>query len=113
MIDAYDFGLIKIDGQVFAKDVFINLKGEVKNWQRQQSHLFQKIDVQDLLEKDLEIIIFGTGKSGLAKLSDGLKVFIESGGFKLIIVPTDQAVQEYNEMNQENKKVVAFLHLTC
>ena len=113
MIDEYDFGLIKIDGQIFAKDVFINLSGEVKDWQRQQSHLFQKIDVEDFLEEDLEIIVFGTGKSGLAKVSDELKIFIESGGIKLIIVPTDKAVEEYNEMKQEGKKVVAFLHLTC
>ncbi len=113
MIDEYDFGLIKIDGQIFAKDVFINLSGEVKDWQRQQSHLFQKADVKDLLEENLEVVVFGTGKSGLAKVSDELKVFIESGGIKVIIFPTDQAVQEYNEMKQENKKVVAFLHLTC
>lgn len=113
MIDTYDFGLIKIDGQTFTKDVFINLSGEVKDWQRQQSHLFQKSDIEGLLEKELEIIIFGTGKSGLAKVSDELKVFIKSGGIKLIIVLTDQAVQEYNEMKQEGKKVVAFLHLTC
>ena len=113
MIDAYDFGLIKIDGQAFAKDVFINLVGEVKDWQREQSHLFQKNDVENFLEEELEIIIFGTGKSGLAKVSDELKTFIKSRGIKLVIVPTAHAVQEYNEMNQENKKVVAFLHLTC
>jgi len=113
MIDAYDFGLIKIDGQVFAKDVFINLKGEVKDWQRQQSHLFQKIDVESLLEENLETVIFGTGKSGLAKVSDELQVFIQEKGIELIFFPTDQAVEKYNEMRQGKKKVVAFLHLTC
>ncbi len=113
MIDAYDFGLIKIDGQTFAKDIFINLSGEVKDWQRHQSHFFQKTDVEDLLEENVEVVVFGTGKSGIAKVSDELKVFIKNGGINLIIVLTDQAVQEYNEMKQENKKVVAFLHLTC
>ncbi len=113
MIEAYDFGLIKIDGQTFAKDVFINLNGEVKDWQRQQSHLFQKSDVGDLLEDALEIVVFGTGKSGIAEVSDELQAFIQGKGIELIIFPTDQAVQEYNQKKQENKKVVAFLHLTC
>jgi len=113
MIDVYDFGLIKIDGQTFAKDVFINLGGEVKDWQRQQSHFFQKTDVENLLEEDVEIAVFGTGKPGLAKVSDELKIFIKSGGIKLISAPTDQVVKEYNEIKQEGKKVVAFLHLTC
>lgn len=113
MIEAYDFGLIKIDGQTFAKDVFISLSGEVKDWQRQQSHLFQKIDVEDFLEENLEIVVFGTGKSGIAKASDELQAFIQGKGIELIIFPTDQAVQEYNERKQEDKKVVAFLHLTC
>jgi len=113
MIDAYDFGLIKINGQAFAKDVFISLKGEAKDWQRQQSHFFQKIDVENLLEGDLEVVIFGTGKSGLAKVSDELQVFIQGKGIELIIFPTDQAVQEYNQMKQENKNVIAFFHLTC
>lgn len=113
MIEAYDFGLIKIDGQTFVKDVFINLSGEVKDWQRQQSHLFQKTDVENLLEEDLEVVVFGTGKSGFAKLTDELQSFIQDKGIELIIFPTDQAVQEYNEMKHEDKKVVAFLHLTC
>ena len=113
MIEGYRFGSIKIDGQEFEKDVFIDLDGKVSSWWREESHLFQKKDIESFLEKKLEIVIFGTGKSGIAKLSEDLKDFLKNLGIEIIAEPTEQAVESYNQAKKQGKEVVAFLHLTC
>jgi len=113
MIENYHFGSIKIDGQKFENDVFIDLNEKVSFWWREESHLFQKKDIESFLEKKPEIIIFGTGKSGIARLSQELKDFLESLGIKIIVEPTEQAIESYNQAKKQDKKVIAFLHLTC
>ena len=113
MIEDYHFGLIKINGQEFEKDVFIDLDEKVSSWWREESHLFQKKDVESFLDKKPEVVIFGTGKQGIAKLSQELEDFFERLGVEMIVEPTDQAVENYNQAQKQGKKVVAFLHLTC
>ena len=113
MIEDYHFGLIKINGQEFEKDVFIDLDEKVSSWWREESHLFQKKDVESFLDKKPEVVIFGTGKQGIAKLSQELEDFFERLGVEMIVEPTDQAVKNYNQAQKQGKKVVAFLHLTC
>ena len=113
MIEDYRFGSIKIDGQEFEKDVFIDLDGKVSSWWREESHLFQKKDVESWIQEKPEIIIFGTGEGGIAKLSKELEDFLENLGIKLVVERTGQAVKDYNRAKKEDKKVIAFLHLTC
>jgi len=113
MIEDYRFGLIKINGQEFEKDVFIDLDDKVSSWWREESHLFQKKDVESFLDKKPEVVIFGTGKQGIAKSSQELEDFFEGLGVEMIVEPTDQAIENYNQAKKQGKKVVAFLHLTC
>jgi len=113
MIEDYSFGSIKIDGQKFEDDIFIDLDGKVSSWWREESHLFQKKDIESFLEQKPEIVIFGTGKSGIAKVSEDSKDFLESLGIEIIVQPTEQAIESYNQAQKQDKKVVAFLHLTC
>jgi len=60
-----------------------------------------------------EIAIFGTGKSGIARLSEDLKDFLESLEIEIIAESTEQAIESYNQAKKQDKKAVAFLHLTC
>ena len=113
MIEDYHFGSIKINGQKFENDVFIDLDEKVSSWWREESHLFQKKDIESFLDKKPEIIIFGTGKSGIAEVSKDLKDFLKSLEIKIIVEPTGQAVESYNQAKKQGKEVVVFLHLTC
>lgn len=113
MIEDYHFGLIKINGQEFEEDVFIGLDEKVSSWWREESHLFQKKDIESFLDKKSEVVIFGTGKQGIAKSSKELEDFLRGLDMEMIIKPTDQAIEDYNQAKKEGKKVVAFLHLTC
>ena len=109
MIEDYHFGSIKINGQEFDKDIFIGLDEKIIPWWREESHLFQKKDIESFLEDKPEIIVFGTGGEGLAKIAED----VDDLEIKVISEPTTEAVKIYNQLKKENKKVVAFLHLTC
>jgi len=113
MIEDYHFGSIKINGEKFDKDIFIDGDEKISLWWREESHVFQKKDLESFLEKIPEIVILGTGEQGLAKVSEDAKDFLKSLKIEMISKPTDQAVEIYNQVKKENRKVVAFLHLTC
>jgi len=113
MIEDYHFGSIKINGQEFENDIFIDLDEKVSSWWREESHLFQKKDIESFLEKKPEIVIFGTGEQGLAKISQELKDYFEGLGIEMIVESTGQATESYNQAKKQDKKVTAFLHLTC
>jgi len=113
MIEDYRFGLIKINGQKFKEDVFIDLDGKVSSWWREESHLFQKKDVKSFLNKKIKVVIFGTRKWGIAQLSKELRDFLEELEIEIIIESTDKAIENYNQAKKKGKKVIAFLHLTC
>ena len=113
MIEDYHFGSIKVNGQEFRKDVFIDLDEKVTSWWRKESHLFQKKDVESFLTGKPKAVIFGTGEQGIAKLSKELRDFFKDLEIEIIVEPTDKAIENYNKTKKKGKKVVAFLHLTC
>jgi len=113
MIENYHFGSIKINGQEFKEDIFIDGDEKISLWWREESHVFQKKDLESFLEKIPEIVILGTGKQGLAKVSEDAKDFLKSLKIEMISETTGQAVEIYNQIKKEDRKVVAFLHLTC
>jgi hypothetical protein len=39
--------------------------------------------------------------------------YLKSKGIKIIIKPSVEAIEEYNKLEKEGKKVVGLFHLTC
>lgn len=113
MIDDYHFGSITIDGKIYNEDVSIGLDGKVSSWWRKASHQVEREDIEKVLEKKPEIAVIGTGAYGLAEVLDEARNFITSQGAQLIVEKTAQAVERYNGLVKQGKKVAAFFHLTC
>jgi len=113
MIEHYSFGQITINGQKYDHDVFIDLDGQVHDWWRQESHRITLNDLKDGFKEKPEILIIGTGAYGVAKVMPEIEIRINQEKIKLIIEPTGQAKEKYNQLREEGKKAVAFLHLTC
>lgn len=111
-IESYRFGYIQIDGKVYRNDVKLIGERVVPDWWRGQGHLVEIRDVQDLLNADAEICIFGTGYGGL-RVSKAVKSEFENLGIKVLIQKTEVACDTYNQLLQDNKKLVAGFHLTC
>ncbi|MDI6810474.1 MAG: MTH938/NDUFAF3 family protein [archaeon] len=112
MIDAYDFGRIIVDGKAYTGDVIIFPDGVKANWWRKEGHALHREDIESVLKEKPEVLIVGTGKYGILKVSAQTREYIESQGIALIIEPTDKACKVYNEISRD-KKAVAALHLTC
>ena len=113
MIEAYHFGKIKINGQLYDYDIYLSSSGEVKRWLREESHLFQKEDVIEAVKENPEVIVIGTGAYGVAEISQEAEKLIRDKGIELVIKRTGKAVEEYNKFLNQGRKVVALLHLTC
>lgn len=120
MINEYHFGTITIDGKVYHCDVEVRWDGEVLEWQRKESHLIDKEDIKRPLDQNPEILIIGTGDSGVAQVSPEAEKEIKERGIKLIVDITGQAVRAFNIINTQSEKegekktrVIGLFHLTC
>lgn len=112
MINSYNFGNITIDNQKFTKDLIIYSDHITSNWRRKTSHFLIEDDITEIIDYKPEVLIIGTGASGLMKVDDRLKEKLKSLVIETIIKRTADAVNEYNRIYKD-KKVVAALHLTC
>lgn len=112
MIDSYDFGRIVIDGKPYDSDVIIHGDGRISSWWRKEGHKLQESDIKEIIEEMPQILIVGTGYSGVMKVPQGTKAFIESKGIKLLVERTEDACTAYNKL-KGSENVVAALHLTC
>lgn len=112
MIDSYNFGNITIDSKKFTKDLIIFPEKINSNWRRKIGHLLSEDDIAEILDYKPEVLIIGTGASGLMKVDDRVKDKLKASGIEFIIKKTSEAVDEYNRVCRD-KEVVCALHLTC
>lgn len=109
MIEDYSFGRIVINGRVYTSDVLIT-KDVVHSWWRKQGHVLNPEDLAVIMEDPPEILVVGTGASGLMKVPDKTVEFVESYSITLIAEKTDKAVKTFNTITE---KKAAALHVTC
>lgn len=112
MIDSYSFGNIAIDGKTYNQDVIIYPDHVEGSWWRKEGHSLLIEDLQDVIKSNPDVLIVGTGNSGLMKVPSHTKDHLEALGMKLIAQPTEQACRSYNGICK-SQKVIAALHLTC
>lgn len=115
MIKNYAFGKIEINSGVYTSDVIIYPDKVDSSWWRKQGHLLVPEDLQDAVKAHPDILVVGTGDSGLMRVPDSTKQWIRSQGTELVVEPTKKACSIYNNLceSEESKKIIAALHLTC
>jgi len=109
-IDSTYFGSVVIDGRKFDTDMVVCWDGDLR--ERQKSHVFEKREFEDLMMKDPEVIIIGTGQSGLVKVDPSTDIAAKLGGIDIIVAKTPIAIQEFNKLVKK-KKAIAVIHVTC
>ena len=120
MVEEYYFGSITIDGKIYTEDVEVRWDGEVLAWQREESHVIDVEAVKSAVEQGPEVIVIGTGESGMAKVTEEAQNFIKEKGIELIIDKTEEATKTFNIIREESleedgkqAKVIGLFHLTC
>lgn len=112
MVDSYQFGVIVVNGRRYTSDVIIYPNRVDDNWWRREGHSLCPQDLGEIVREKPEILVIGTGNSGLMKVSPSTCRWIEEKGIRLKAELTQTAYQTYNQL-QKAHKVIAALHLTC
>ncbi|MBU4185615.1 MAG: hypothetical protein KKI12_01150 [Proteobacteria bacterium] len=113
MIESYSFGSIVVDGKKFTSDLIIYPDGRIEaSWWRKAGHRLAIDDIDELIKSGPEVIVAGTGSSGLMKPEKELEKLLQQKGIEFISVLSRKAVEIYNDLSSK-KNVGACFHLTC
>lgn len=114
-IQDYDFGKIKVDGTLYEQDLILYPDRVKENWWRKEGHKLQKEDLDDIMEANPDILVVGTGYSGMVKITQPVKNLLREKGIQLEAHKSGPATVRFNQLTEENpgKKVVGAFHLTC
>jgi len=112
-IEDYRFGRIVIDGRPYTSDVIVFPDRVKDGWWRNEGHELCLADLEEVVQEKPEVLVVGTGKSGLMRVLPKTEEYLEQQGIKLKVERTAQACQTFNRLCGSGEKVVAALHLTC
>jgi len=112
-VEAYSFGEMIIDGRRYTSDVIIRPDGVLDNWWRREGHKLHMEDLEKALEVEPEVLVIGTGYSGLMKVPRELLEELKERGIEVVVEETRRAWRTYNELASSGRKVVGAFHLTC
>ena len=111
-IESYSFGRIVINGKSYTSDVIVYPGRVDPSWRRQEGHRLTTEDVAAAVKARPEVLIIGTGHSGVMRVPQETVDAIAAQGIDVRVERTSRAVDLYNELRAE-RKVIAALHLTC
>jgi len=111
-IDSYSFGKITVDGKSFSSDVIIYRDRVYSPWWRKEGHRLGVADLSEVIKAGPEVLIIGTGASGVMKVPEETISALTAEGIEVRVERTPKAVELFNSMAGK-KIVIAALHLTC
>jgi hypothetical protein len=112
-IEKYEFGEIVIENKKYTKDLIIFPDRIKENWWRKEGHSLCMDDLEGVVEYKPEVLIIGTGYSGVMKVPEDLIGRLGKMGIRVEVKKSREAVKLFNEYVKKGKKVVCALHLTC
>ena len=113
MITDYSFGRIVANGQTCNSDIKIVQGTLVPDWWRKSGHTVEVEDVQDALATELEILVIGQGQPGYMRIADSLRQHLSEKNIKLIEEPTAKAIETFNRLVKEGRRVAGGFHVGC
>jgi len=115
LIESYDFGVIVIKGKRYTSDVIVFPERVIDSWWRKEGHRVYVEDLKEIFkhEPKPEVLVVGTGYSGLVKVSPEVENVLKNHRIKLVAQPTSDAYQTFNQLLKSGKYVAGAFHLTC
>lgn len=77
------------------------------------THKMSDLELKKLLERKPEVILIGSGWDGLVEVNQKLKIESQKLGIKTIVLKTPEAIEEYNKLVEQGKRINALIHTTC
>jgi len=113
MITDFSFGKIVVNGKTYSDDIKIVGGQVISDWWRKRGHRVDVEDVADILESRPDIVVIGKGSPGLMKSSSSLRDYLNVNNVELIEKKTAKAIEVFNKLYQEGKRVAAGFHINC
>jgi len=102
---------MEIAGTTYKSDLILFSDRILSPWWRIEGHLLQKDDLASVIDEKPELLIVGTGYSGMMRVPAATVKSLEALGIRVITAKTGEAVELFNE-EKTARKAAAF-HLTC
>ena len=112
-ITDYQFGRVDVDGVSYQTDVIIQPEKVIDSWWRTHGHRLTVEDLRAIETAQPDILVIGTGYYGKMSVPEQTQSYLKSKGIEVAIAPTGEAVKRFNELQKNNARVVAALHLSC
>ena len=115
LIEFYDFGTMIVNGKRYTSDLIVFPEKVLSGWWRREGHQLCLADLKEVLSHTPapEVLVVGTGYSGLVRVLPEVEEALKKRGIKLIAQPTGEAYKTFNEFLKAGKRVVGAFHLTC
>ena len=110
-IESYKPGELRADGIAYHHDVVVLPRGIRGGWKRIEPGIIAPEDLRSILTERPEIAIFGTGPgegNGCVVHEDAIAM-LEQMMAEVIVLPTAQAVERYNELSPRRRTCAAIL----
>jgi hypothetical protein len=114
-IDKFAFGTIRIDGEVYERDVVID-RGQVRPRKKKPSKQFREayghtpLSIEEQIPWKCSRLVIGTGAQGSLPVMPAVFEEAARRGVEVTAVPTRQAIELLRRANGETNAV---LHITC
>lgn len=112
-ITGYRFGEIDIDGRAYSSDVIVTPERVIDTWWRKEGHNLVVKDLAEVVAAKPDIVVVGTGYFGRMAVSEEARRYLEAQGIRVRADRTREAVRDFNQLQEQQARVVAALHLTC
>ena len=110
-IQKVEFGKIVIDGEEHTENDIVLFWDRVER--KDKSHHMTLDHFQDIVLREPDIVIFGTGFSDAVKIDTRIMNEAEKHGVEVILRKTPKALEDFKKFSRQGKKVVAVIHTTC
>ena len=117
-INSTKFGEIAIDGKKYGQVLIIG--GAVFERDEEKlrelfstTHQIGDWEIEQLLKGNPEVVIVGTGQSGVLQVEEMFLEQMRRAGIKVVAAITPEAIKVYNEKAKQGKKINALIHTTC
>ncbi|MGD8559165.1 MAG: Mth938-like domain-containing protein [Gammaproteobacteria bacterium] len=112
-ISDYQFGAVTVNGRTYTSDVIITSDHVTDNWWREQGHNLSIRDLDKIIAAKPDVVVIGTGFYGRMQVPSETVRYLEEQGMEVHYSDSQNAVAEFNRLQQQCANIVAALHLTC
>jgi hypothetical protein len=112
-IDSASFGSLVVDGKTYRTDLIISPEGRVEEgWRRGRGHRLTMDDIRGLVEACPEVIVAGTGITGMMRPDSKLEKELQDVGIEFFYARNKKALKLFNDL-APSRRTGACFHLTC